>query len=224
MSSVSQQWPIGLVVAGWLKQACAHCRREFVRRRCTKGGDSLPLCASCIRTDDDTVLDIKILPDPPERAWFGVEVVHRDIEETLDLTGVKIHGDHMITPGGLKHVGHELRCDWRSRLVLLVLAGIGKVRNHSSDAACGGCFARVDHDQKFHQSIVDLARRRRLQDEDCTRDELQSICVACKMAHTIFISDRLANGNGGLLVRVLKNQDLGQFYSQPADIVSRDFR
>jgi hypothetical protein len=212
------------VPASWLKQAYAHCDREFARAKCIKGGVSLPLRASCIRTNDDTVLNVEVLPDPPQRAWFRVKVVYWDIEESLNLAGMEIHSNDMVAAGGLKHVGHEFCCDWRARLVLLVLAGVGEVGNDRSNATCRCRFASINHDQKFHQSIVDLARRRRLQDEDCTRDELQSICMGCKTAHTIFVSNRLANGNRGFLVRVLKNEDLGELYAQPAGGVSLNLR
>jgi hypothetical protein len=224
VSQDSRQRPAKTVPASWLEQACAHCDREYARARYIKGGGSLPLRASCIRTNDDTVFNVEVLPDPPQRAWLRVKVVDWDIEKSLNLAGMEIHSNDMVAAGGLKHIGHELCCDWRARLILLVLAGIGEVWNDRSNTACRCSFASINHDQQFHQSIVDLARRRRLQDEDCTQDELQSICMGCKTAHTIFISNRLANGNRGFLVRVLKNEDLGELYSQPADGVSLDPR
>ena len=128
---------------------------------------SLPLCASGIRTDDDTVLNVQILTNPSQRARLCVEVVHGNVEETLDLTGVKIHSDHMVASGSLKHVGHQLGCDRRTGLVLLVLTSVREVRQDGSDTACRRSLASVDHDQKLHESIIDVARWGRLQDEYC---------------------------------------------------------
>lgn len=77
-------------------------------------GGSLPLRTSRIRTDDDTVFNIAVLTDPPQRTRFRVKVVHGDVEEALNLTGMEIHSDDVIATGSLKHVCHEFRCDRRA--------------------------------------------------------------------------------------------------------------
>lgn len=128
---------------------------------------TLPLCASSIGTDDDTVLYVQILTNPSQRARLCVEVVYGNIEEALDLTGVEIHGDHVVASGSLEHVGHQLSRDGCTRLVLLVLTGVGKVRKNSGDTARRRSLACVDHDQELHKRIVDVARWGRLQDEHC---------------------------------------------------------
>jgi hypothetical protein len=125
-------------------------RRRVCFIRCIIKGRSLPLSSSSIRTDDNTILHIQVLADPSQRARLRVEVVYRNVEEALDLTGVKIHSDHVVASGSLKHVGHQLGCDGCTRLVLLVLAGVRKVRKNGSDAACRCSLASVDHDQKLH--------------------------------------------------------------------------
>lgn len=56
------------------------------------------LGAACIGRDDDDVLLIEVLADPAEDGGLGVEIVHGDVEEALDLRGVEIHGDHMVLP------------------------------------------------------------------------------------------------------------------------------
>ena len=141
--------------------------RAHFTRNCLVSRRSSPLCASSIRTDDDTVLYIQVLADPSQRARLCVEVVYGNIEETLDLTGVKIHSDYMVASGSLKHVGHQFGRDGCTRLVLLVLTSVGEVRQNSSDTACRRSLASVDHDQELHESVVDVARWGRLQDEDC---------------------------------------------------------
>lgn len=49
-----------------------------------------------IGRDDDAVLYVQVLADPSQDGGLCVEVVHGDVEETLDLRGVKIHGDDMV--------------------------------------------------------------------------------------------------------------------------------
>ena len=127
----------------------------------------LPLGTPRIWTDDDTVLDVQVFANPPERAGFSIEIINGDIEEPLNLTGVKIHCDDVVATGGLKHVCHEFCGDWRTGLVLLVLAGIREVWNHSGDAARGSGLACIDHNQQLHESIIDVAWWCGLQDEDC---------------------------------------------------------
>ena len=36
------------------------------------------------------------------------------------------------------------------------LFGVGKVRQDADNAACGGCFAGIGHDQKLHDTVVDV--------------------------------------------------------------------
>lgn len=86
----------------------------------------------------------------------------------------------------LEHVCNELGANWSSRLVLLVLAGIGEVRDNSGDPSGRGGAAGVDHDEQLHETIVDIAGSGGLKDED------------------ILVSDGLANGNAGLAVGVVE--------------------
>lgn len=82
---------------------------------------------------------------------------------------MKIHGDDMIAPRRLKHIGHQLRGDRSSTLILLILACIREVRQDCCDAPCGGSAASVDEDKKLHDMVVDVARLGGLDDEDCTK-------------------------------------------------------
>lgn len=85
--------------------------RDFFKKRGKEGGrekrGDVPLRTSSIGTDDDGVSIIEVLPDVSECAWFSVQVVDGDVEETLDLTGVKIHRDHVVAPRCLEHVGDQ---------------------------------------------------------------------------------------------------------------------
>lgn len=116
----------------------------------------LPLGTASIRTDNHTIAHVEVFPDPLEHTRLGIQVVHRNIEEALDLASVQIHRNDMVAASSLKHIGHKLRCDRRPALVFLILAGVREVGNDSGDAASGGSLASVDHNQKLHQTIVDV--------------------------------------------------------------------
>lgn len=82
----------------------------------------------------------------------------------------------------LQHVGNEFGTNRRTRLVLLVLASIRKVGDDGSDATSRSSPASMDHDEQFHEPVVDVSGGSRLKDED------------------IFISDRFSNGHTSLLI------------------------
>jgi hypothetical protein len=126
---------------------------------------NLPFRSTRVGAHNDAVFDIEIFTDPTQRTWLRVQIIDGDVEETLDLTCMQIHGDDMVASRSLQHVRHQLRGDRRSRLVLFVLTGIRKVGNDGRYATCRGCLACVDHDQQFHKAIVDIARGGTLQNE-----------------------------------------------------------
>jgi hypothetical protein len=130
---------------------------------------NIPLSTTSIRTDNDTLLDVQVLPDPSQGTWLGIEVINRDVEEALDLTGMQIHGDDVIATGRLQHVGNQLGTDWGSGLVLLVLASVGEVGDDGSDTAGTSSLAGIDHDEKLHEAIVDVTGGSGLKDEDYAR-------------------------------------------------------
>lgn len=180
------------------------------------GNRGSTLGATGIGGDDDAVALVEVLSDPAQNRRLGIEVIDGDVEETLDLRGMQVHGDDVILhqrrsarrPGGashfppegstyaardLEHIGNQLGADGCPGLVLLVLPGVGEIRDDGSDAAgrCGA--AGVDHDEQLHEPVVDVAGGGGLQDED------------------IFVADGLANGHAGLLVRVVQAQGVGHF-------------
>ena len=82
------------------------------------------------------------------------QVVHRDVEEALDLGGVEVHGQHPVGAGGHQHVGHQLGRDGIASLGFPVLPGIAVIRHDGGDAARRGPLQRVDHDEQLHQVPV----------------------------------------------------------------------
>jgi hypothetical protein len=95
---------------------------------------------------------------------------------------VEVDGDDVVGTGDLEHVCQQLGRDGGTALVLLVLAGVGKVWQHQRDATGASGAAGVAHDEHLHDAVVDLAGRRAGNDKD------------------VLITNRLANGNTRLLV------------------------
>jgi hypothetical protein len=50
--------------------------------------------------------------------------------------------------------------DGTTVLLLLGLLGVREVRDDGCDALGGGTLAGVDHDQEFHEGVIDLGRSR----------------------------------------------------------------
>ena len=91
-------------------------------------------------------------------------MIHRDIEKTLDLPSVEIHGEDPVGPGDGDKIGHQFGADGHPRRNFVVLPGISIIGQHGGDAV-GRCpFQGVDHDQQFHQIGID-GRGRGLNDE-----------------------------------------------------------
>ena len=82
------------------------------------------------------------------------QIVHRDVEEALDLVGVEVHGEHPVRAGPGDEVGHQLGGDGVAGLGLAVLPGIAEVGDDGGDAPGGGPLQRVDHDEQLHQVVV----------------------------------------------------------------------
>ncbi len=95
----------------------------------------------------------------------GRQLIHGDVEEALDLAGVQVHGEDAVGAGGLDQVGEQARRNRHARLVLLVAASVGVVRDDGRDAAGRGAAEGVDHDQQLHDAGVHR-RAERLDQED----------------------------------------------------------
>jgi hypothetical protein len=126
----------------------------------------IPFGASSIGADDNTPLSpLEIFSNPSECARLCVEIVYWHIEEALNLRCMEIHRDDMVTPSSLQHIRNQLGRDRCSALVLLVLARIWEVRDDCSDASGAGGLAGVDHDEEFHEAVIDVTGSSGLKDE-----------------------------------------------------------
>ena len=85
------------------------------------------------------------------------EVVHRDVEEALDLTLVQVKGDDAVDAGGLKQVGDQTGGDGLARAGLAILAGVAVVGDNRGDGASGSALGGIGGDEELHQHIVDVS-------------------------------------------------------------------
>ena len=94
-----------------------------------------------------------------------VQVVDRDVEKALDLTGVQVHGDNVVTASDGQHVSDQLCRDRSPRFVLLVHPRIGETGDHGGDPP-GRCpLAGGSEDEELHKVIIHVIGPR-LDDED----------------------------------------------------------
>ncbi len=84
----------------------------------------------------------------------GKQVIHRDVEEALNLRRVQIDEQRAVGAGGGQQVGNQLGADGHARAVLAILPGVSVVRNHHRDAGRRGALQRVNHHQQFHQVLI----------------------------------------------------------------------
>lgn len=130
------------------------------------GGGSLG--ATGVGRDNDTFLFVtvdfdaifrlmqQVFSDPFETVGLGVEIVDGNVEEPLNLAGMEVHCDDVVTSCRLQHICHELRRDGRPRFVFLVLSSIWEVRENSRDSSGGGGLAGIDYDKQLHEHVVDV--------------------------------------------------------------------
>ena len=128
-----------------------------------------------------------------------VEMIHRDIEKSLDLTRVEIHRQHPRNPGGGEEIRHELGGDRHPRLIFPILPCVSEKRDHRSDALRAGSLRRVHHDEEFHQVFVGR-RAGRLEDKQIATsdifidpDKRLPIGKTLHVGHARFHFEQLAN-------------------------------
>ena len=121
------------------------------------------------------------------------QVVHRDIEKSLDLSGVQVHGQNPVRACGGDQVGNQLCGDGIAALGLAVLPGIAEIRHNGGDTACGGAAHRVNHNQQFHEAVV------------------YGAAGGLHNEH-VLAADGLVHGDGALPVSKLRNGSFAQLH------------
>ena len=80
-------------------------------------------------------------------------MVDRDVEESLNLIGMEVHGNHPVNAGHTQQISHQFGTDAYTGLVLTVLAGPAEIRNNGVDALGRGAFGGINHQQQLHQVV-----------------------------------------------------------------------
>ncbi len=88
---------------------------------------------------------------------LGPQMVHRLLEEALDLSGVQVHEDDPIHARGLDAVRADPGPDGHPRLVHLVALGVGEVGDDGGDGVGGGALEGVDPEQQLRELVVGMA-------------------------------------------------------------------
>jgi len=81
-------------------------------------------------------------------------MIDRHVEETLDLGGVQVHGQHAIGAGFGDQVCHEFGRDRDTPSVFAVLTGISKIGDDGRNSFRARSLAGVNDRQQLHQIIV----------------------------------------------------------------------
>jgi hypothetical protein len=123
------------------------------------------LDASHVRGDHHEVLVDATLANRLHQHGRGVEMIHGNIKEALNLPRVKIDGEHAVHASSHEKVRHQFGRDRHPRAVFAILAGIAKEWQNGRDAGRAGTTHGIHHDQQLHQVLI---RRRtgRLNDEN----------------------------------------------------------
>ena len=84
----------------------------------------------------------------------GGQFVYGNIEEALDLTGVQVNGQQAVGPGCGQQVSHQAGGNGNPGLVLFVGAAVAIIRDYGGNTPGRRPLAGVDHDEQFHQVVV----------------------------------------------------------------------
>jgi len=162
------------------------------------------LGAAHVGCGDREVLDAEAFDIRYEDA-AGVERIHRDIEESLNLVGVQVHRHHAVDARGHQQVGHQLGADRHAGTVLAVLPRPAEVGHHGHDLVGRGAPRRIDHHQQLHEVV--RRREGRLDDKDrATADRfvVAGLELAVAEAQHLDFAERRAEARRDLLGEVLR--------------------
>ena len=80
-------------------------------------------------------------------------MIDRNIEETLNLVGVQVHGDHTVNTSSAEQIGHQLGTDAYTGFILTVLAGPSEVGDNGIDGTGRSALGCINHQQQLHQIV-----------------------------------------------------------------------
>ena len=80
-------------------------------------------------------------------------MINGHVEESLFLVCVEVHGHETVNSGYTEEVSNKFRADADARFAFSVLARPAKIGDDGTDAACGGSFGSINHEEQFHQVV-----------------------------------------------------------------------
>ena len=80
-------------------------------------------------------------------------MIDRNVEETLNLIGVKVHSNYTVNTSSAQKVGYQLCTNAYTGLILTVLAGPSEVGDNGIDGAGRSTLSCIDHQQQLHQIV-----------------------------------------------------------------------
>ena len=95
-----------------------------------------------------------------------IEMVYRNIEKSLNLVGVQVHGHDSVHTGGTQQIGHEFGPYRYPRTVLAVLTRPTEIRHNRYDPVRRCPVRRIYHKQQLHEILG--RRESRLHDKHRT--------------------------------------------------------
>ena len=100
----------------------------------------------------ETIGGVRIMFSPAGQS--ADKVIDGNIEEALNLICMEIHGKNSVRTRGSYNVRNEFCGDRISRLCFSVLTSITEIRHNRRYSSRRRSSRRVDHDEKFHEVIV----------------------------------------------------------------------
>ena len=100
-----------------------------------------------------------------------IEMIHGDIEESLNLLCVKIHRENAVRTGDSQKVRNQFCGNRHARTVFSVLTGVTEERDHGSDSRSGRTPCRIKHDQELHDIFIGRIAGR-LNEKDVSGSEI----------------------------------------------------
>ena len=110
--------------------------------------------AAHVRRNDHQVR-ILVSEDVVQKHRGGIDVIHRNVKEALNLISVKVHREDAVNTDRLQHVRNNLRADGHAGGTrTAILTGIAVVRNCGGNSAGRSTAQSVHHDHQLHQIVV----------------------------------------------------------------------
>ena len=75
----------------------------------------------------------------------SIQMIHRDVKESLNLVGMQIYGNDAVCTGLLNHVGYQFCTNRYTGFVLSILTSPAVIRNHGDDLIRTRALGGINH-------------------------------------------------------------------------------